>query len=614
MRAASALRPKPIRSPWKWAEENRQFPAGSAEPGPYRSDRTPYLVPLQEACVSPRYRGAVAVLATQMGKTATVMNIVGRKLDDDPAPVIYFGPTKSNLETVVEPQISAMLRGVESLRKTMPGGKAQKKLVKKVAGVTLRMAWAGSPTELASQPAHTAIVDEVDKMEPVKGEGDPLTLARARVATYADGNLFAVSSPTEGTVTTKVHPETGIEHWELADPQDVPSRIWRAWQEGTRHEWAVPCRHCSEYFVPRFKLLQWSKEASPAEARRSARLVCSRCGALHSDADKLWMNEHGRAIAPGQKVVDGQVVGEPPESDTFSLWVSGLMSPWKSFGLLASNWVSAAHSGDQDIVRTTLNADFGELYMLRGQAPEWQSLKQLGAGYKLGDVPKGVRLLFLTADVQKNRLVCTVRGWGAEFESWLIHTEEIWGDTDQPEVYARLTELYGRRFGSLPISAAAIDSGFRTERVYEWAHAQGLKAYATFGRERPSKLYAAFDIEVDRYGKRRFAGMKRWVLDHGYFKGWVHDRLGWPPDQPGAWHLPDDVEDDYCKQLVAEQRLRLPSGGVQWVKSGANDWLDCEALQVFLAHVEGVRNLKKDAPAKKGGTVADLARKLNHEE
>jgi len=224
-----------------------------------------------------------------------------------------------------------------------------------------------------------------------------------------------------------------------------------------------------------------------------------------------------------------------------------------------------------------------------------------------------VQLLFLSVDVQPTRLVCTVRGWGAELESWLIHAEELWGETDKPEVYERLTELYRRTFGSLPISAVAIDAGFRTEHVYEWVRPHGLKAYATIGRDRPAKLYAAFDIEVDRYGKRRFAGMKRWILDHSYFKGWVHDRLGWPADQPGAWHLPEDVEDDYCKQLVAEQRMRLPAGGVKWVKSGANDWLDTEALQVFLAHVEGVRNLKKES-AKKAGTVADLARKLNPEE
>lgn len=572
-------------------------------------------MPLQDASVDARYRGAIGVMAIQMGKSASMLNVIGRKLDDDPAPVLYYGPTKSNLESVMEPQIDAMLRSVPSLRETMPGGKAQRKLVKKVAGVTLRLAWAGSPTELAAQPAHTVIVDEVDKMIPETGKGDPLTMARGRNSTYADGTMFAVSSPTEGTVTTEEHPETGIEHWKVGDAADIPSRIWRAWQEGTRHEWAVPCRHCAEYFVPRFKLLRWPKDSTAFEALGAARLTCPKCGALHDDADKIWMNKNGHALAPGQKVVDGLVVGDAPAAEMFSLWVSGLMSPWKTFGQRAAAWISAAASGDQAIVRATLNEEFGELYQLRGQAPEWKAVKALGQGYVLGDIPKAVQKVFLTADVQKDHLVCVIRGWGPEFESWLIHTEELWGDTDQPEVYERLTRLHQARFGQFQVAAVAVDSGFRTQRVYEWIHSRGFQAYATKGRSKPSKLYLSTDVEVDRFGKKRFQGLKLWTLDDSYFKGWVHDRLGWPQDQPGAWHLPSDVTDDYCRQVVAEQRMRLPSGGVEWIKVGVNDALDAEALQAFLAHVEGVRHLKTggtSAPASSApGRAAALARALN---
>lgn len=552
-------------------------------------------------------------MAEQMGKSATLLNIAGRKLDDDPAHVLYVGPTKSNLQNVMEPQFAAMIQGVESLRLKLAPKSKQKTLLKRIAGVTLRLAWAGSPTELASQAAHTVIVDEVDKMVTEKGnEGDPLSLARGRLSTYADGKLFAASTPTEGTVETEVHPETGIEHWKPAPSDDVPSRIWCAWQEGTRHEWAVPCRHCSEYFVPRFKLLKWAKDAEPFEAMVSARLVCPSCGAMHAEIDKAWMNEHGRALSPGQKVVDGEVVGEGQKSDIYSLWVSGLMSPWVSFGQRAAEWILAAHSGDQGRIRAVINGRFGELYALRGQAPEWQAVKALGFGYKLGDVPKAVRILFLTADVQINRIVCGVRGWGTEFESWLVHFEEIWGDTDQPEVYTRLSKLCERRFGSLPIAAVAVDAGYRTERVYEWVHSRGFHAYAVIGRARPTKLYSAADVEVDRFGKKRFQGLKLWTIEDGYFKGWVHDRLVWPQDQPGAWHLPQDVTDDYCRQLVGEQRLRLPSGGVQWKEAGkSHDALDVEKLQVFLAHVEGVRTLKKPDPSKPATTIEDLARALN---
>jgi len=35
----------------------------------------------------------------------------------------------------------------------------------------------------------------------------------------------------------------------------------------------------------------------------------------------------------------------------------------------------------------------------------------------------------------------------------------------------------------------------------------------------------------------------------------------------GAWHLPIDASDDYCQQLVAEQRLVKGTGRVEWIKT-----------------------------------------------
>ena len=50
-------------------------------------------------------------------------------------------------------------------------------------------------------------------------------------------------------------------------------------------------------------------------------------------------------------------------------------------------------------------------------------------------------------------------------------------------------------------------------------------------------------------------------------------------DQAGGWWLPQDISDDYCKQLVAEQRSVKPSGKVVWVKVKQNNhFLDAEAL------------------------------------
>jgi len=566
-------------------------------------------------------------MGTQMGKTAGLFNVIGHKLDDDPAPILYFGPTKSNIDKVIEPQVMGMLRESRSLwAKLDKRGKPNKHL-KRVSGVSLRLAWAGSPTELASQPAHTALADEVDKMKPIPGEGDALALAEARIATYPDGRLVGTSSPTAGNVDVAKHADTDVEHWQVADADDVASPIWRFWQEGTRYEWAVPCPECARFFVPRFRLLWWPEGATPRRAERDARLTCARCGAQIGNEHKEWMNSRGTYLAPGQHVVgfdragkgpprhawlgvdggNGDVIGDPPDSDTVTFWVSGLMSPWVTFGQRAAAWLKAVLSGDQERIRVVINTAFGELYRTRGQAPEWTVVREsCSAPYQLGDVPSGVMVVFLSVDVQKDRLVCVVRGWGVGMESWLLHREELWGETDKPEVWNRLWVLSERRFGDMAVSAFAVDSGYRTEQALEWCRRRGARAYATYGREKPSRLYFESNIEVNRNGKKIRTGMKRWIVDTAYFKGWVHDRFGWPDDQPGAWHIPGALPsgewpggtEEYCKQLVGEQRMHLPSGRVQWVRTGENHYLDCEALQAFLAHVEGVRNLKPTDAAK----------------
>ncbi len=39
------------RTPDEWADAERVLPKGSAKPGPFRSSRTPYMIPLQRAAL-----------------------------------------------------------------------------------------------------------------------------------------------------------------------------------------------------------------------------------------------------------------------------------------------------------------------------------------------------------------------------------------------------------------------------------------------------------------------------------------------------------------------------------------------------------------------------------
>lgn len=573
------------------------------------------MIPIVDTAVDPRYRGVIAVMGTQMGKTAGLFNIVGRKLDDDPQPVLWVGPTKNNVLNVIEPQFEKMVDHSPTLRSKRPGGK-KSKLIKLVNGVSFRFAWAGSATELASQPAHTVVVDERDKMKPIPGEGDVWILAQARTSNFPDSTIVGTSSPTEGNVDVYIHPDTGMEHWQVVEgEEDLTSPIWKLWQLGTRHEWAWPCLHCGEYFIPRLRhLVGWSEGATPAEAKRQAVVACPRCGGTHSNKHKEELNRRGRMVAPGQWVdAEGHVRGDPPESEYASFWVSGLASPWVSFGERAQAWIRAVRSHDQETIRSVINTGFGELYRTKGDAPEWEVLrdKSNASPHELGELPSWVQLVFLTVDVQKDRLVYVIRGWGHEFTSILIARDELWGDTDQQGVWDRLDRVFDSNVQpGVGIDAACVDAGYRPERVYDWVEKhRNRNAYASRGRDNPSKLYAPQKIETSRQGRRLWMGMERWIIDHGYFKGWVHDRINYPDSEPGAWLLPRNVGDDYCKQIVNEQRMKTPAGRTIWVKRGVNDFLDCEAMQVFLAHIEGVRNLLP--PDDDAGGLDDIARQLN---
>lgn len=564
------------------------------------------MTAIADACSDPKYKRVVAVMATQMGKTAGLLNVIGHKLDDDPAPVLYIGPTKSNIDGVIEPQVQQLLRQSKSLwRKTLKGRKAQK-LVKRVAGVTLRLAWAGSPSELASQPAHTVLIDEVDRMDAIPGEGDPVTLAEARTATYPDGRVIITSTPTTGSVESSKHPDTGIEHWSVAQPADLESQVWRFWQEGTRFEWAVPCPHCDDYFVPRFKNLSWPKDATPRQAKREARLVCPSCGGLIEEQHKVAMNVAGRYLAPGQSVKSGAVVGDPPDTEVASFWVSGLMSPWRTFGQCASDWVQAARGGDPEEIRGKLNTVFGELYRVGADAPKWESVRDLAGAYASGEVPSGVKLLTCGVDVQKDRLIYAVRGWGVRSESWLIEHGEAYGETDRDEVWDDLGNLLAKKYGTFLIRRMGVDSGYRpgdkwkrpTNLVYAFVRKNQTRVIATKGHDTLDKPLSPSMIDVTVRGQTFKKGLQLWHLDTDYFKSWVHQRLAWPADKPGAWHLPQDISDDYCQQVTAEARVVKASGKAAWVRVRKdNHLLDCEAINVAVAHSLGVNRMRENERA-----------------
>ena len=538
------------------------------------------------------------LIFSQGGKSKLLENLVGQKLDTDPEPILYIGPTKANVTKVVEPKIDDMLRRCKSLAEKTLFGQSYTKTSKKIAGTLFRFAWAGSTTEIKAASAALVIVDELDEISiETKGQGSIIELADARHGTYPNGITVTVSTCTQGTVTAEVNPDTKLEHWVVS--KKVSSAIWIFWQQGTRHEWAWPCPHCGEYFIPRFKHLRWPENATSVSVLKSAYIACPNNGCVIEDRERAGMNARGVAVSPGQKINrKGKVTGKGVASTDYTLWASGLCNPFKSIGLLASKWLRATHSLDSDAIAAVLNTDFAELYSTGGEAPTENAVKLCCINYQKGEVNEKIRVITVGVDVQGNRLEYVVRGWAYQWESYLIDEGVIWGDTDQDEVWTALEHFLNTDFEDRPINLMLIDSGYNSLKVYEFVRNNKARTRAVKGRDALDKPFYGAKIDVTpRKGKVIKNGLMLWHFDTDTVKTWVHARVNRKKDLPGQWYLPINVSDDYCKQIIAEERIEKASGGVTWKQVAKdNHKLDAEGMAYLGALMLSSRITAKDKP------------------
>lgn len=583
--SARIISPPPKRNAGQWADENRILPPESPEPGKWRTSRVPYTAAIYEAVTDNRYSTIVAVMGSQMSKTEAMLNIAGHRFDDGPyVPALYIGPTQKLVKSMSEDRFYKMLRSTPSLWEKLEKGHRDRTTEKFIAGVRFGFAWAGSAAELASHPAGLILLDERDRMSnDVEGEGDPVELADARRKNYHNSKMVIA-----GTVTI-----------EGASP------TWSLYESGTMGKWTWPCLHCSDSFIPRLELLKWPEGATPAEAAQKAFVVCPNCGGEIQDKWKSEMNARGfytYHILKDPESREHIAVDYVPDSTTASFWVSGLASPWVKFGRVAEKLVAAYNSREQERIQTVVNTYGGELFRTKGDAPDWTEVMALRRTYLPDTKPPGVQLIVMGADVQKNGIYFVIRGYGFNSESWLLQHGFVAGETEYDDVWLLLARYRTNwQVNGVRIARCFIDSGYRPgdkfkrpeNQVYKFCTLHRNWAFPTKGRESLDRPLKMSNIDVNQAGRVLKSGLKLWHLDTDHFKSAIHDRIGWPEDQPGGFHLHAHTDEDYCKQLTAEEVIVKPSGKRVWVTIRKdNHYLDCEMNALACAYSLQVQTLR----------------------
>jgi phage terminase large subunit GpA-like protein len=573
--AAAGARPDPLLLVSEWADQYRTLsPLASAEPGPWRTERTPYLGEIMDAlsAASPIER-VVLIKASQLGGTECGNNWIGYVVAHCPGPMMAVQPTvemaRRNSKQRIDPLIeeSDVLRKLVSSPRSRDSGNTM--LAKEFPGGILVMTGANSPVGLRSMAARYLFLDEIDAYPgDVDGEGDPVNLAIARTRTFARRKIFMVSTP-------KISGR---------------SRIESAFEESDQRWFWVPCPTCYEYQILRFPQLRWPK-GKPEDAV----YICEHCSAEIQNHQKHGMLGGGewRAAATG----DGKTAG---------FHLSSLYSPVGWFGWAdAAAMFEKAHK-DPALLQVFVNTVLGESWALQGEAPEWQRLYDRREDYPISVVPPGGLFLTCGVDVQRDRIEAEIVAWGRGKESWSVDYRVMEGDTSRADVWAKLTAILGERFKTqagvdMQIVRMAVDSGYATQEVYAWARAQGservMAVKGVFQDAVPVGQPTALDVTYA--GKRVTRGIKVWPVSVGILKselyGWLRSErpsaesgVEFPP---GYCHFPK-YQEEYFKQLTAEQLVTRVVKGyrrTEWQKTrDRNEGLDCRIYARAAAAIYGM--------------------------
>jgi phage terminase large subunit GpA-like protein len=543
---ASGLEPDDLLEVDEWSDIHRVLSSkSSAEPGLWRTARTPYLKEIMR-CLSDTspVRNIVFMKSSQVGGTETGNNWLGYIIDHCPAPTLVLQPSENLAKRYSKQRLDSMINESPQLRGKIVSKSAKDSrntmLMKEFDGGFVIIAGAIAASGLKSMPIKNEFLDEIDSYpEDADGEGDPVELAEARTRTFSRHKIFKTSTPTiEGR-----------------------SRIAHEYAQTDQRKYFVPCPHCDH-----FQTLKWANVKWPRDEPHKAEYECEHCHAMIPEYKKTEMLERGQWRVTNETHSDPKIVG---------FHISALYSPvgWYSWADAATQFLKAKKNPLKLMV--FVNTVLGETWKEEGDAPDSEEIYRRREKYKIGRIPDGVLFLTAGADVQKDRIEVEIVGWGKDSQSWSIDYIEITGDTSSPDPYLELDSLLNETFGfadnekaRLPIKILAIDSGYNTQSVYNWARKYPGRVMAIKGSStQPVVLSGGKPIDVTYQGKVYRHGVKIWHVGVSVakieFYGWLRQKTPIEAElkfKPGFCHFPE-YQMDYFKMLTAEQlRVRKVKG------------------------------------------------------
>jgi phage terminase large subunit GpA-like protein len=529
----------------EWADAHRVLSGkGSAEKGPWRTDRTPYLREPMD-CLSPSspWRRVVLMFGSQMGKTEVVLNWLGAIIHLWPAPSLLVQPTIDMAKRLNRQRLDPLLSETPVLRELVAPARSRDSgntmFSKEFRGGLFVLTGANSGSALQSMPAANLAADEVSSY-PLEADdkGDPLENAEARTTTFPMGKVLITSTPgTRGACRI-------TEEFERRSDQ-------------RRFHVLMPC--CGS-----LEVLRWSEHMKWDRPDGEVWCECPACGERVGQYHKTAMLTGAvwRASVKG----DGLTAG-------FHLpgWYAPAgWTPWeqirdeflraKEDPLLLKGWVNkrAAEAWEDEAV-AKVNADG-----LMARVAE--------DNYQPGMVPDGVLLLLMAVDTQDTWLETTVWGFGDGDECWKIWHQKVEGGPAGDEVWRQVDTIRRTLWpradgGEMTVMRCAVDTGGHfTHEAYEYCRrnaGEGVVAIKGAKERTAPALNKGSKVDVNYKGKTIKNGVTLYQVGGHTLKRTIYARLKKIGGGPGSIHFDMGTDEAYLKGLTAERLIPRTVKGFQ---------------------------------------------------
>lgn len=490
-----------------------------------------------DAWDDPKVRRVVVRGPSQVGgKSAVMANIIGRSIHLAPTNAIVLFPTIGRAENWHKTRFENMVRATPVLRALVPSRQArdgeQSLRHRNYPGGQAFFHGANAPADLSADTVRDVFADEIDRFDPSAGkEGDPIDLAEQRQVDYGPFAKTWLSS----TPTIEGH-----------------SRIDDAYEASDKRVRELPCPRCGGFVEIAWADVRFKDPVTGEKRPELAHIECPAC-------KRPW-TEHERQRA----IAGGRWRPTAPFAGTAGFSWNAFVCPRADLVALARRFLDGLGDPEREI--TFANTVEARSWRPKAEAPDWALLWGRRESWPGNVLPAGACFLTAGADIQKDRILVHLWGWGQGAECWHLGTRALLGETNRDEVWKRLYALLDETWqapsgAEVPVERIAVDSGAFTEEVYSRArpHRGNPRVMLVKGDHRQLVVLGTpSQVEIRRDGKKQKYGVRVWPVGSSKAKEWLYEKLPLVrrPGEPcpsGFVHFGHETTPDDLKQITAEE-------------------------------------------------------------